>query len=184
MIHKHWFPLMVLLVFLFAACSGQSTREAEPPELTPEDPNATSVSPSGGGVDLDNPYAPAKGDEALQRGKVYIEVQEILILESFPPQFRLQVIGSLPTPCHALRSVVEEPNAQNEIHVAIYSVIDPNTACTQVLEPFEASIPLGRDFKGASYMVFVNGEQVGEINPIPEPLLMTPPAGVPETPIQ
>jgi hypothetical protein len=120
----------------------------------------------------------------LQRGEAFIEAAEILILESFPPQFRLQVIGALPTPCHSLRAVVEEPDEQNEIHVEIYSLVDPEVVCAQVLEPFEASIPLGRDLQGASYTVFINGQQVGEITPVPQPQLMTPPGDVPATPVQ
>jgi hypothetical protein len=175
---------MVLLVLLVAACSGKSPREAEPPEPTPEDPNATVVSPDGNGEEAVNPYASGKGDESLQRGEVFIDVQEILILESFPPQFRLQVIGSLPTPCHSLRAVVADPNEQNEVHVEIYSLVDPDVVCMQVLEPFEAGIPLGRNLEGDTYTIFVNGELVGEIVPVPQPQLMTPPGDVPGTPVQ
>jgi hypothetical protein len=181
---KAWLPVIILLALLVAACSGESGREAEPPEPTPEDPNATMVPPGADGEEPINPYAPGKGDESLQRGEAFIEAAEILILESFPPQFRLQVIGALPTPCHSLRAVVEAPDEQNEIHVEIYSLVDPEVVCAQVLEPFEASIPLGRDLQGASYTVFINGQQVGEITPVPQPQLMTPPGDVPATPVQ
>jgi hypothetical protein len=128
-------------------------------------PNPTSYPPPSGGEDPSpDPYAPRPGDEAKQRGEVYIDSHDILILESFPPQFRLQVTGSLPTPCHELRAVVDEPDEQNQIHVEMYSLVDPAITCAQVLEPFEASISLG-SFESGSYTVFVNGEQVGEINP-------------------
>src|SRR5919108_409153 len=130
MVHKVFLSLLVLL--LLTACNGQSMNQAEPPTPMPQDPNAASAAPP-------NPYAPVRGDEALQRGEVHIASQEILILESFPPQFRLHVTGSLPTPCHQLRAVVNEPDEQNQIHVEIYSLVDPNTVCIQVLEPFEAS---------------------------------------------
>lgn len=148
MVHKACFSLIVLL--LLTACSG---RNAEEPL---------------------NSYAPVNGDEGLQRGEADIDSQEILILESFPPQFRLQMTGALPTPCHQLRAVVHEPNDQNEIHVEIYSVVDPNTTCIQVLEAFEASIPLGSNLEAGSYTVFVNGELVGEINPVPSEVPVTP----------
>lgn len=102
----------------------------------------------------------------MQRGPVYIDYHEILTLESFPPQFRLHVKGSLPTPCHQLRAVVDEPDEQNRIQVQIFSLVGPDIACTQVLEPFDASIPLGSQFKGSNaYSVYVNGEKVGEIMP-------------------
>jgi hypothetical protein len=159
MVQKVCFSLIVLL--LLNACAGRSTEETAPPAgHANEEPL--------------NPYAPVNGDEGLQRGEVDIDSQEILILESFPPQFRLHVTGALPTPCHQLRAVVHEPNDQNQIHVEIYSVVNPNTVCIQVLEPFEASIPLGSNLEGGSYTVFVNGELVGEINPVPSEVPVTP----------
>jgi hypothetical protein len=75
----------------------------------------------------------------------------------------LNVKGSLPTPCHQLRVVTDQPNQQNEIHISIYSLVDPNTACTQVLKPFEANLPLG-SFPSGKYTIFVNDEKVGEIS--------------------
>jgi len=148
MVNKACFSLIVLL--LLTACAGKNTEE--PP----------------------NSYAPAKGDESLRRGEVFIDSADILTLESFPPQFRLQVSGSLPTPCHQLRAVVNEPDEQKQIQVEIYSLVDPNTVCMQVLEAFEASIPVGSNLEGGSYTVFVNGEPVREINPVPSEIPVTP----------
>jgi hypothetical protein len=101
----------------------------------------------------------------MVRSEVYIDSQEILTLESFPPQFRLHVIGSLPTPCHKLRAVVYEPDEQNQIHVQIFSWVDPDIVCAQVLQALDASIPLG-SYASGSYRVFVNGAEVGQINPL------------------
>jgi hypothetical protein len=74
------------------------------------------------------------------------------------------VEGSLPTPCHELRAVVSEPNAQNQIPVEMYSLVDPNVECIQMLEAFEADISLG-SYSSGSYTVLVNGEEAGQINP-------------------
>jgi hypothetical protein len=71
-------------------------------------------------------------------------------------------MGSLPTPCHQLRVVIDEPDDQNQIQVQIYSLVDPNTVCIQVLETFDATIPLG-SYASGSYTLFVNGEKVGDI---------------------
>jgi hypothetical protein len=126
-------------------------------------PDDLSVTPATPGPDEPiNSYAPGKGDESLQRGPVYIDSTDTLTLESFPLQFQLNVKGSLPTPCHQLRVVIDPPNEQNEIHVSLYSLVDPNTVCTQVLKPFEANIPLS-SFPSGKYSVFVNDEKVGEI---------------------
>jgi len=161
MLRKLWLSVVVI-VPLLAACAGQpAAPETEPSIPTPEDPDATGLSPGSEEPPLDS-YAPAKGDEAMQRGEVFIDTQEILILESFPLQFQLQVTGSLPTPCHELRAVVEEPDDQNQIRVDMYSLVDPDTVCAQVLEPFDVSLSLG-SYPSGTYSVFVNGEKIGEI---------------------
>ena len=158
--NKFWFSLTLSLLWL-TACVRINPVETPPGPPSPDDGSV--VSPTAGGeMPVRNPYAPGKGDEALQRGTVYIDSTDILTLESFPLQFQLNVKGSLPTPCHQLRVVVDQPNEQNEIHVSIYSLVDLNTVCTQVLEPFEANIPLG-SFPSGKYSVFVNDEKVGEI---------------------
>jgi hypothetical protein len=181
MYHKIWFTLLVSLALLLAACTRPTRPGSEPSTPQPDSTNVTSP-PGGESEDPRNPYSPGKGDESLQRGPVYIDYHEILTLESFPPQFRLHVKGSLPTPCHELRAVVDNPDDQNRIQVQVFSLFNPDTACTQVLQPFDASIPLGRDFKGTSYTVYLNGEKVEEIKPIPAIIPLTPSTEFPTTP--
>jgi inhibitor of cysteine peptidase len=98
-----------------------------------------------------------------ERGPVYIDEAELLLMESFPVQVRLQVKGTLPTPCHALKWEVTGPDLSGRIDVTAYSLTDPDQACIQVLEEFEAGIPLG-SYEEGQYSVFLNGEQVGEIS--------------------
>jgi hypothetical protein len=59
--------------------------------------------------------------------------------------------------------IANPPDDQNQIQVEVYSVIDPEQMCIQVLEPLEANIGLG-SFPSGHYTVFVNGEQVGEFD--------------------
>ena len=139
---------LLLCLLLLSACQPQHPVEVPPSSPKPDD---LSVTP-----------APGKGDESLQRGPVYIDAKDILTLESFPLQFQLHVQGSLPTPCHQLRVVVDKPDQQNQIHVSIYSLVNPDQACTQVLDPFEVNIPLG-SFPSGNYTILVNDERVGEI---------------------
>lgn len=108
-------------------------------------------------------YAPDPGDVSLDQGNVFINSSEIVMMESFPVQVKLVLSGELPTPCNHLRVVVSPPDDKNEIQVAVYSVIDPETMCTQVLAPFDATIPIG-NFTSGSYRVMVNGEAVGTID--------------------
>jgi hypothetical protein len=86
-----------------------------------------------------------------------------LIRESYPPQITLSLQGNLPTPCHNLRAKISEPDAENKINVEVYTVVDPNMMCTQVLKPFQETVELGT-FPNGHYSVFVNGELVGEFD--------------------
>jgi len=113
-------------------------------------------------ISVQHEYSPVAGDATLDQGNVFISTSEIVLLESFPVQVKLVLSGDLPTPCNHLRVVVSPPDANNEIQVAVYSVIDPETMCTQVLAPFDATIPIG-NFTSGSYRVMVNGEAVGMI---------------------
>lgn len=156
---------LIIGVAVLAACAPATLPETgatpSPPEPgAPDDPVTPPATPE---EPSPAPWAPQAGDEALQRGEVFIHQAGILILESFPPQFMLQLQGSLPTPCHELRAVVPEPDAQNRIDVEVYSVVDPGVVCIQMLEPFETNISLD-SFPAGQYTVLVNGEEVGEID--------------------
>jgi len=133
---------------LLAACSASTTSTpapTDPPNPVPGD------------------YSPKPEDSALTRGPIFLDSTDLLTMESFPLQFSLNLKGSLPTPCHQLRISANAPDSQNEIHIAAYSVVDPNTVCAEVLEPFEANFPLG-SFPSGHYILFVNGTQVAEFD--------------------
>jgi hypothetical protein len=145
--------LLSLALILLSGCSLLSQT---PSPDTPVN-NLTPMTPS------DAPYAPQPGDDSLTRGSAFVEATDILILESFPPQFQLSLSGSLPTPCNELRVVVEEPDTNNNIAVDVYSVVDPAVICIQVLKAFQASVNLG-SFPSGHYTVTVNGEPSGEFD--------------------
>lgn len=158
-----WISLLAGAAVVLAACSpfpapgaAEPTPSPLPPDAPvssdPDDPASPATTP---------PYQPQPGDSALARGEVFLDEKALLSLESYPPQIVLALAGSLPTPCHALRVVVAPPDAQNRIQVDVYSVVDPNEICIQVLEGFQQSVPLG-SFPAGAYTVWVNGEPAGE----------------------
>lgn len=98
------------------------------------------------------------------RGPVYVDEATLALLESFPVQVELLLRGSLPTPCATLEWTVEDPDEQGRILVEIYSLTDPVVDCIQVLQEFEAQIPLG-SFTEGKYSVWLNGEQMGDFEP-------------------
>ena len=114
-------------------------------------------------ISTNNEYSPAAGDSSLDRGNVFITTSDIFIMESFPMQVRLQLAGDLPTPCHELRAIITPPDNGSQINIEVYSVSDPEVMCTQVLSPFEVTIPIG-DFTAGSYSLLVNGDEVGTLD--------------------
>jgi hypothetical protein len=156
--------ILLLLIVLVAACAPQVDPTNEPGAVPPD--TAVTSPP------LDNmptnepkisPLAPKPGDDKLSRGNVFVNEKSLLIRESYPPQISLSLKGELPTPCHELRAEIASPDLENKIMVSVYSLVDPNVACAQVIEPFEEFIDLGT-FPSGHYSVWVNGELAGEFD--------------------
>jgi hypothetical protein len=109
-------------------------------------------------------YAPDPSDEDMIRSDVLVEGMNIKEGGSGSDEYFLDINGSLRNPCYELRIVVLPPNEESRIDVEVYSVLSPDSICTQVLEPFEASVSLGT-YTGGEYTVWVNDEMVGDIQP-------------------
>jgi hypothetical protein len=160
--------ILFTIALLICACTQLPMPSQSPglePNTLPPDAPVTSP-PQNGSSPMETPempFAPNPDDINLSRGNVFITESELLIRESFPPQISLSLSGDLPTPCHELRVKVEEPDSENKINVEVYSVVDPDRVCIQVLEPFEANIDVGT-FPGGHYTVWVNGDMVGEFD--------------------
>lgn len=115
--------------------------------------------------DVQTPQNTPTIPENAQRGEVYISETQLLVMESYPVQLSLVVNGDLPTPCHQFQADVPEPDANNAIHVQVYSLVNPDTMCVEVLKPFEQgiAIPMHGQVDG-QYSVWLNGELVGEFS--------------------
>jgi hypothetical protein len=144
---KNILIIISILTVLLAACSPATSTSVptSPPNSGPGD------------------YLPKPEDSALTRGTIFLDSTDLLTMESFPLQFSLNLKGSLPTPCHQLRISANKPDPQNQIHLDVYSLADPNVACAQVLEPFEVNYALG-SFPTGHYTLFVNGTQIAEFD--------------------
>jgi len=156
------------IALLIVACTQVPMPSQSPmlePSTLPPDAPVTGP-PRNGSTPMetpDMPFAPKPNDKNLTRGNVFIKESGLLIRESFPSQITLSLSGDLPTPCHELRVEIKEPDSENKINVEVYSVVDPDQVCIQVLEPFQANIDLGT-FPSGHYAVWVNGEIVGEFD--------------------
>jgi hypothetical protein len=155
--------ILLLAVLWMTACVPLQLPANEPGTLPPDSPLTNPPAATPEQETGNNPYAPQPADSSLTQGAVFIQEKDLLIRESYPPQISLSLNGDLPTPCHELRLLVSEPEQDYKINVDVYSVMDPNMACIQVLEPFQASVDLGT-FPSGHYSVWVNDELAGEFD--------------------
>lgn len=152
---------VLILLLLMAACTSIPEASATlSPDTAVTSPPVDNMPTSEPQTD---PYAPKPQDARLERGEVFINEASLLIRESYPPQISLAISGELPTPCHELRAAMAAPDQEGKIVVDVYSVVDPEILCTQVLKPFDAQIELGT-FPSGHYSVWVKGELAGEFD--------------------
>lgn len=98
---------------------------------------------------------PADPGESVARGEAFVESVEFLFLESYPVQVRAIVTGNVPTPCHQPAWEVGDVEG-GRVEVTVYSTYNPDRVCAQVLEPFEATLPVG-SFETGGYVLELNG---------------------------
>lgn len=106
-------------------------------------------------ADPGEPTNPTTGNPRVALGLAYVEDVELAFLESYPVQVRATITGNLPTPCHTVRSDLEEDG--DTIVLEVTSTYDPTASCVQVLEPFEITVDVG-SLESGSYTLMVNGE--------------------------
>ena len=108
-------------------------------------------------------FAPKPSDEEKIRGEAMVEEVNIRKVADLD-EYLLDINGMLPTSCHELRIVSLPPDEESRIEVNVYSVLSVDSVCTQVLEPYEATISLGV-YTDGKYNVWINGEKAGDIQP-------------------
>lgn len=135
----------LLVLAILAACG--SVLGDSPVSSEDSTPVADVVTPVGSGI----------------RSDVYIGSASLLIMESFPIQVRALVQGDLPTPCHMLTITVSQPDAENNIHIEMYSEAEEGAICIQMLQPFEESVEIAMTGQAeGDYAVYLNGALIGE----------------------
>ena len=102
------------------------------------------------------PPDPKRSDELV------IESVELLQLESWPVQFRMELTGTLPSACHSLDYAVILPDADGVIEVQAQAILETNSDCSQQAQSFRQGIGLGSYTEG-DFQVLLNGKPAGEI---------------------
>ncbi len=105
----------------------------------------------------DLPALPA----GTQRVDAPIDELEMLVLESFPPQYMLHVEAGLPSGC-AKAAGYEAARSGNTVTVSVYNSLPTAAlACTAIYGMYEVNINLGSDYvSGQTYTVRVNDKSV------------------------
>lgn len=105
------------------------------------------------------------GQGKLSSGNAFVNSADLIVMESFPVQVSIVLVGELPTPCNQLTVDISEPNADNQIQVDVYSLVDPAMTCIAMIEPFSEQVSLPVEgLADGTYEVWVNGALVGEFS--------------------
>lgn len=101
---------------------------------------------------------PRRPDPSLVQTLAPIERVEVLILESFPVQYRLLVASGLPNACYSFAGYrLDRGGDTVRVEIVNYKPTDPQAVCAQVYGTVETNISIGVDFEpGTVYSVVVN----------------------------
>ena len=159
---KNYVPrlaVLTMLAFSLVACGpgvGQSTPIA--PTVTPAGPIATpTTEPMPVPTTQPTPEPTGTTGGTTIEGEAMVDSVEVLILESFPVQVKVNVKGSLADACTTVGDVTTTRDG-NTFNVKITTTRPADAMCAQVITPFEENITL--DVKGlqkGTYTVDVNG---------------------------
>jgi len=127
--------LMVMLMSVTVLTACQSTPVVDPEPDMP--------------VSSDDPISkPAREDLDGFQQNVYVDSIQVLILESFPVQVHVTVVGNLPDGCTSIVSSKAEMVDETTFQLNIYTERPEDMMCTMALVPFEETIKL--DVEGLS----------------------------------
>ncbi len=162
------------MAVVLAACGGGEviteptdgdTPVTSPDETTPDTSPDTTIAPDPGSTEpsTDPTFEGEAPVDSLPPvgwidGPFFVDGPDLLIMESFPIQVRLDVSGSVPTPCNEPFWRITDDGTT--LSVDLFTATNPDFACTQVIAEQEVQIPLG-SWAGESRTVLLNGEEVG-----------------------
>lgn len=92
-----------------------------------------------------------------------IDNLELIIRESFPPQYAVKITSGLPSGCHQFDRAVSEGRRGNTITIRVTNIApdDPDVACDALYRFVETVVELGTDFvPGQRITVQVNDKSL------------------------
>lgn len=164
-LHRSIF-VFIPLILLAVACQNRVI--SPPPTEAPVQIPAPTGAPTQG-VAIDPTAKPAEEEppKGVPAGPVTI-TEMGLVIEEDPYRVEINLVGTMPTPCHRLKWTIEPWQDGGRVDVEVVAVADPDQNCIQVLGSFEQRIPL-TGLEPGEYQVYVNGEAIGRVSfPAPE----------------
>ena len=100
----------------------------------------------------------SKPSLVLTQALAPVESVEVLILESFPPQYRLNVVSGLPNACFSFAGYyLERQDTRINIRIQNWNPAGSDLGCAEIYRTVETSISLGTEFQpGQAYTVAAN----------------------------
>jgi hypothetical protein len=92
-----------------------------------------------------------------------IDELELIIRESFPPQYAVRIVSGLPDGCTEFNEATIKQRRANTIEIEVTNThpSDPDIACTAIYGTHESIVELGIDFTpGEEYVVNVNDKEL------------------------
>ncbi len=110
----------------------------------------------------ENPYAPQLEDINRDIAAMTIISADLAELyDETPPRVLLSMTGYMPSVCNELRVEISPPDANFNIFIRTYSLINPAVRCDNVFQQFDIRILLGT-YSSGRYTLWINGAQVGD----------------------
>ena len=158
--------VFVAIALALAACGGGDVITDPTGGDTPVSSPDTTVAPGPGTTSTPGTTAPVEGSPPEDNpapigwleGRFFVEGVDLVIMESYPIQVRLDVSGTVPTPCNEPFWRITDD--RETLAVELFTASDPDVACAQVIADAEIQIPLG-SWAGESRSVELDGELVG-----------------------
>jgi len=96
-----------------------------------------------------------------ERVEAPIDGLDVAVMESFPPQYLLQIQAGLPSGC-AEKAGFEASRSGDVITVKVYNAMPQGaTICTMIYGMYDVNLNLGSDFvSGQTYTVVVNDKRM------------------------
>lgn len=132
----------------------------------PADPNSglpTSYPQPAQASGLGSVFPTQTGDAGLARGNFFVDSAKLQPSNDQPGAFDVLVTGSLPTPCNTPRAEVSGPDGQNKITVTLYSLVQTDKMCAEVIQPFDGPVATLGGYPAGKYTVVVNDKPAGEM---------------------